>query len=346
MALTDEGRVPERAYKAMQANELGLGFGIALAERVVKSWYPDHVVSVVDAGVALMAGWSLGGSEPSKGSRSRPDFAIEAWKPGEPSKIVLVASKGNHQLPSKRARRTLRTATRQLARSSEQAEGLHVGPWNTTPCLLVSTELAGQGGIVVNALQAPGIGQLDLPRNALPRSFDSEAEDHNWPYLGQVPRPRRDAHRNEGTDGFQISEDRAAWFAQVVARTGAAGLAAFVGGGRTTAQYLTKRQGRRFYDVPTFAGSSSIHDADITVGDTKFVGTDHVFRLNTVRVVAFSGIAEPLYPLLAQGRVEEYRRQAYALRSYWQRLGSSADWDGPISFREDGTVMALRILNT
>ncbi|MFD7985471.1 hypothetical protein ACFV4M_19150 [Kitasatospora indigofera] len=336
--------MPERAYKAMQASELGIGFGLALAEHAVKSRFPDHVISVVDAGVALMAGWSLGGSEPSKGSRPRPDFLIEAWKPGQPSKITLVVCKGNHQPPSKRARKALRTTSRQLARSSEQAEGLHVGSWNTTPCLLLSTELAGQGGIIVNALQAPGTGRLDLRGDALRRCFDSQAEDHNWPYLGQVPRPRREAHRNEGTDGFQVTEEQAAWFAHILARTGAAGLAAFAGGGKATAQYLTKRQGRRFYDVPTFAGSSSVHDADITVGGTKFVGTDHVFRLNTVRVVAFSGIAEPLYPLLAEGQVEEYRRKAYAMRSHWQKLGPIADWDGPISFREDGTVMALRLL--
>ncbi|MFE7396558.1 hypothetical protein [Streptomyces sp. NPDC057557] len=45
MDLTDKGRTPERRYKAMQARELAVGFGLAVAEHLVQQRYPDHVTS-------------------------------------------------------------------------------------------------------------------------------------------------------------------------------------------------------------------------------------------------------------------------------------------------------------
>ncbi|MFE3902000.1 hypothetical protein ACFXPY_17110 [Streptomyces sp. NPDC059153] len=45
MDLTDKGRTPERWYKAMQARELAVGFGLAVAEHLVQQRYPDHVTS-------------------------------------------------------------------------------------------------------------------------------------------------------------------------------------------------------------------------------------------------------------------------------------------------------------
>jgi hypothetical protein len=48
------------------------------------------------------------------GSRPRPDYLIEAWKPGAPSKVTFVACRGNHQKPSKRTSRTRSTTIQQL----------------------------------------------------------------------------------------------------------------------------------------------------------------------------------------------------------------------------------------
>lgn len=39
-----------------------------------------------------------------------------------------------------------------------------------------------------------------------------------------------------------------------------------------------------------------------------------MFRLNRIRVEAFSGIAEEMYELLVKGQVEQYRNRAYELR--------------------------------
>ncbi|WP_326739828.1 hypothetical protein [Streptomyces sp. NBC_01022] len=91
MDLTDKGRTPERWYKAMQARELAVGFGLAVAEHIVQQRYPDHVTSVVDTSTVLRAGWPLNVSQRNRSSRPRPDYLIEAWKPGEPSKITLVS---------------------------------------------------------------------------------------------------------------------------------------------------------------------------------------------------------------------------------------------------------------
>ena len=83
--------------------------GLATAEHIVRQRYRDHIVSVVDAGTVLKAGLALGGAQRDKGSRPRPDYLIEAWKPGEPSKVTFVVCRGNHQKPSKRSGRTRST---------------------------------------------------------------------------------------------------------------------------------------------------------------------------------------------------------------------------------------------
>ncbi|MFD7407952.1 hypothetical protein ACFV7R_36055 [Streptomyces sp. NPDC059866] len=345
MELTDKGRTAERRYKAMQSQELSIGFGLAVAEHIAKRQYPDHVVSVVDTSTVLRAGWALGGSERSKGSRPRPDYLIEVWKPGEPSKVTFVVCRGNHQKPSKRSSRSRNTTVRQLVRASELAEGMQIGPWNTAQCLLLSTELMGQGGVVVNVLQSPGEALLPERIPGAPRSADLEAEERSGiPYPNAIHIPAREGKRARTVDGFQVSEEDLAWFGQLLARTGSASLTAFAGGGPRTAQYLTKGQGRQHYDVPTFAATSSVHDAHIVIGGTKFVGTDHVFRMETVRIEAFSGMVEELYDLISEGHVEDYRRAAYKLRSNRQGADAARHWNGPISFHEDGTVMALSIL--
>ncbi|MDJ0342851.1 hypothetical protein QMK19_23905 [Streptomyces sp. H10-C2] len=345
MDLTDKGRTPERWYKAMQARELAVGFGLAVAEHIVQKRYPDHVISIVDTSTVLRAGWPLNVSQRNKSSRPRPDYLIEAWKPGEPSKVTLVACRGNHQKPSKRGGRTRSTTVQQLVKGAELTEGMHIGPWNTTPCLMLSTELLGQGGVVVNALQAPGEARLPVRTPRAPGNADEEIRDKpGIPYPNAIHIPAHDGKRARTVDGFQVAERDLGWFGQLLTRTGTANLTALAGGGPRIAQYLTPRQGRQHYDVPTFAATSSVDDADIQVGGTKFVGTDHVFRMGSVRIEAFSGMAENLYELIKKGRVEEYRQAAFQSRSTARDTHETGRWNGPISFHDDGTVMAMSVL--
>ncbi|MFD4612186.1 hypothetical protein ACFWOT_29755 [Streptomyces sp. NPDC058440] len=343
LALTDEGQSPELSYRAMQARELGRAFGLAVAERTVRNRFPDHMISTLDAEAILLAGFARSGPRPSLGARPRPDFFIEAWRPGEPSHVFAVTVNGNHQRANKRTAKADRSAFKQLARGSERAEHFHLAEWNTTPCLLMSTELLALEGITVNALQAPGRGLLPARPATGRGSADTVLPERNLMYAGAVKSPAAGGRRERIQDGFLIMRKDLGWYGQLLARTGAAGQLAFAGAGTEIAQYLTDKQGHKHYEQQTFAGSSSVRDARHKIGPTVYVGTDQVFRLNRVRVEAFSGIAEELYELLVKGQVEAYRNRAYDLRDAYPTTTTAPLW-GPVSFGDDGTVMALRVL--
>lgn len=336
MMLSEEGLNPTRHYKTVQSGELGFGFALAVAERVVKKRYPDHSVSVVDADITLQAGWALVGKDVKRRDwiRLRPDFFLEAWKPGEPSKVIPVACKGTHgKTPY---------AYTQLASASAQVEAVHVGPWNETPVLITSTELLGQGGIIIHLLHAPGDGALTVAPDDPAADADRALDDLN--VYPDVRIPAADGEDDERVSGFQVLPARYGWFRAALVRAGAAGLMGFTGGGEPTAQYLTKRQGRRHFEGFTHAGTGIVQDVDHEIRGVTFIGTDHVFRLNGKRVEAFSGVAEDLFHPLRDGEVERYRQEAHALRSVWCSARGTDDWDGPVSLREDGSVMAMRLL--
>lgn len=107
-----------------------------------------------------------------------------------------------------------------------------------------------------------------------------------------------------------------------LARAGPAGLTGFTDGGELTTQYLMKRQGRRHFEGFTRAGTGIIQDVEIEIGGVTFAGTDHVLRLKA--------------PGLRDGRVEQYRREAHALRLSWRSARFEDYRDGPVSLREDG----------
>lgn len=185
---------------------------------------------------------------------------------------------------------------------------------------------------MVNALHSPGEALLPERIPGAPRNADLAAEDKNGiPYPNAIRIPAREGKRARTVDGSQVPEEDLAWFGQLLARTGGAGLTAFADGGPRTAQYLTKSQGRKHDDMPAFAATASVHDAHIMTGSTKFVGTDHVFRMETIRIEAFSGMAEDLYDLISNGRVEEYRHAAYKLRRWNSSSTSSTKVTGRAS---------------
>ncbi|WP_329455191.1 hypothetical protein [Streptomyces sp. NBC_01497] len=343
LALTDEGQSPELSYRAMQARELGRAFGLAVAERTVRNRYPTHMVSVLDAEALLLAGFARSGPRPSLGARPRPDFFIEAWRPGEPSHVFVVTVNGNHQIAKQRTAKADRSSFKQLARGSERAEAFHLVDWNTTPSLLMATELLAGDGITVHALQGPGDGLIPT-RSAEGRgSADAVLSERNLTYAGAVAVPASEGRRERIQDGFLIPRKDLGWYGRLLVRTGAAGQLAFAGAGTEIAQYLTDKQGHKHYQQQMFAGSSTVRDASHKIGSTTYVGTDQVFRLNRTRVEAFSGITEDLYELLVRGRVEECRVRMYDQRDSYSSSTTAPRW-GPVSFRDDGSVMALRVL--
>ncbi|MFG2631747.1 hypothetical protein [Streptomyces sp. NPDC048473] len=66
--------------------------------------------------------------------------------------------------------------------------------------------------------------------------------------------------------------------------------------------------------------------------------------MGSVRIEAFSGMAEHLYELIKKGRVEEYRQAAFQGCSTPHNTHGTGRWNGLISFHDDGTVMALSVL--
>ncbi|MER5775124.1 hypothetical protein ABT144_12695 [Streptomyces sp. NPDC002039] len=331
MALSTEGRNPRRHYAATQSGELGIGFALALARRVLASQYPDHSVSVIDAEIAMRAGWTLTGKEAGRSSAPRrPGFFLEVWQPGEPSRVIPVTCKGTHGHAAQ--------VHKQLATASADVEGTHIGPYNETPAFVFGTTLPKKSeSITLYLLQAPGDGTL---WDAKDLHLDPPVEDRSI-------RPGIDAPtgpHEEPPVGYHVRPEECGWFGRVLAQADAAGLMAFTGGGEPTAQYLTKRQGKGHFETFTHAGTGIVQDVTHTIHGKKFVGTDHVFRLNGVRVEAFSGLAEDLFDHLRDGRVEQYRHEAHNLRDSWDSDPWDAKWRGPVSLHPDGTVMALRRL--
>ncbi|QXE36017.1 hypothetical protein KQY30_18920 [Streptomyces sp. GMY02] len=333
LQLSSEGRDLLRFYKATQSGEIGTGFASLLAEHIVRSRYPDHSVSVIPADVALKAGWTLRGS--GTGARPeplqrRPHFFVEAWQPGQPSKVLLLSSKGTHS--------SVHQVQKQLGTASAHVESVHIGPYGTVPYLLIGTEIPTAESLAVHILEAPGTTLLRPPGETSGADLDLVLKQENR--MADVARP---TDRGETTvPGFQVLPDSFAWFSVVLARTEAATLMAFTGGGKPTAQYLTKEQGRRHFQHDAHTNTARLRDAEHRVHGIDFVGTDHIYRLNGTRVEAFSGLQGNLYMHLHHGRVNEYRREVHALRGQWPDRSTSEQWNA-VSIRADGTVMAIRL---
>lgn len=347
-ALTDEGKglrghmrlsaeargIAAASYKRIQSEELGTGFGLALAEHILRRRKPDHMVSIVHADTALRAGWALtsGDKGSSSGYQHRPLYFVEAWKPGEPSLVLPVDCRGNHGNAAR--------SHQQLAAGTARVESVHIGPWNLTPCLMFSTELNAKRPLTVHAVQAPGTGgRLGPPSENLDQRVEQR---NNIPFIHP---PTADDEPAESLPGFHIRPKDTEWFQRVLAHTAAAEAAAFSGDGKAASRYLTERQGSRYFSAFVHAATGSVQDVDWEFLGTKFVGTEHIFRSNRDRVEVFSGVAESFFNLVGQGEVEQYRREVYARRSEWpDRVWWDEKWGGPVSLRRDGSVLAIRPL--
>ncbi|MFG2303505.1 hypothetical protein [Actinacidiphila glaucinigra] len=335
--LSAEGRETAEHYKALQSGELGVGFALTLATEILSRRYPEHFVSIIPADTALRAGWAL--TSRDKGHRSgyryRPRFFAEVWKPGEPSLVIPIECKGNHSNAA--------TSHEQLASAAAHVEAVHVGTWNETPSLVFSTELPMDGPLTIHALRAVGSGGwLGKSTGSGGRNLDEQVEERNV-YPGIQP-PSEGNRTPSPEPGFHIQPEHFDWFQHVLARTMAAGLTAFAGAGDATIQYLTQRQGQRHFVGFAHAATGSVQDAQVDLLKLRFVGTDHVFRLNRTRVEAFSGVAADLFDHLASGRVRQYRSEAYLRRNTWPRDTWDSEWGGPVSVQRDGSVLAMRLL--
>ncbi|MEU6442481.1 hypothetical protein [Streptomyces sp. NPDC047046] len=341
LRLTEEGKAPEQSYRGMQARELGRAFGLAVAERMLSERYPDHLISIIDADTVLLPGFARVKPVATLGARARPDFLLEAWRPGEGSRVFVVTVNGNHQKVTAKTSASSRTTYRQLDRGSERVERLHIGQGNGTPALITSTEFLAAAGVTVHVLAAGGDVELPIRPPSGTHSADAAVGRRRLLYVDSVADPtQRDNARH---NAFLIPDDELPWFSRVLARTHAAGQLSLAGGGGAVGQYLIEEQGSKYFSETTFAGTASVQDAKADLAGQPYVGTDQVFRINGTRVEAFSGMAADLYGLLADGRVEEYRRQVYERRDDWPKSKDVDNW-GASSFRPDGTALAIRVV--
>ncbi|MFJ1896721.1 hypothetical protein [Streptomyces sp. NPDC088115] len=325
----------------MQARELGRAFGLAVAERTLRERYPDHLISIVDTDTVLLPGFARTKPAATLGARARPDFLLEAWRPGEGSRVFLVTVNGNHQAVKPKTSASSRTTYRQLDRGSERVERFHLGQGNETPAFITSTEFLSSAGVTVHVLHAEGDVRLPVRPSSGAYSADVAIGRRALPYVNSVAGSKQGGEDRH--NAFLIPEGEFSWFGRVIARAQAAGQLSLAGGGGRVGQYLIDDQGRKHFSETAFAGTASVHDAKAGFAGEPYVGTDQVFRINGTRVEAFSGMAADLYGLLADGKVEEYRRRAYERRKDWPKPEDIGDW-GASSFRPDGTALAIRVV--
>ncbi|MEV6855824.1 hypothetical protein AB0M89_18700 [Streptomyces microflavus] len=215
---------------------------------------------------------------------------------------------------------------------------MHIGPYGTVPYLLIGTEIPKRESLALHILEAPGTTVLRPFGGAPEADLDLALSQEN-----RVADVVRHAERERtAVPGFQVLPESFSWFSIVLARAEAATLTAFTGGGKPTAHYLTKEQGRRHFQYDVHANTDRLRDAEHRIHDIDFLGTDHVYRLNGTRVGAFSGLKESLYAHLHHGRVNEYRREVHDLRGQWPDRSTSEQWSA-VSIRADGTVLAIRL---
>lgn len=148
--------------------------------------------------------------------------------------------------------------------------------------------------------------------------------------------------------GCQVDPENYTWFQQVLAHAGAAGLTSFAGAGHATSRLLTERQGKKFFEGLEHPAAGSVQDSGQEFRGARYTGTDHIFRLNEARVEAFSGVRTDLFRLLAAKEtpdIEALRHEVYHQGPNWPYIAWDRDWGGPVSVNEDGTVLALRVVN-
>jgi hypothetical protein len=338
MELSPDGNDPRYHRRSVQAEDLGIAFALAAALRIVQERHPDYRFEVVDADVALEAGWALKGSEvrSREDTLLRPDYFLVGLKVGEPARLVTVECKGSHGRAD--------AQHVQLAKASAQVNAIVIGEPDrgaaSPPSLLMATALLGNGGIEMRILDPDGDGVLTVPEKRA-SSLNGPVEQFNE--LAGIPTKTLDG-RDDSRPGFHIPPQRSEWFSRVLARTSAAGLLAFIGDRATARELLTPRQQQRVGSQYTVPGTDALFDTGIMLGDLPFVGTDHVFRFGSQRMEAFSGMLVGLHQFLAEKDLHGYQAALPEVLDEWSRRRRDADedWGGVINMDTDGAVLGLR----
>lgn len=342
MELSESGKDPRYHRRSVQAEDLGIAFALAAALRIAQRRHPDYRFEIVDADVALEAGWALRGHEVKTKSNTklRPDYFLFGFRDGSAARVITVECKGSHGAAD--------AQHKQLAKAAAQVNAVVIADSNqgdvTPPGLMMSTSLDDTGGIQMRILDPPGDGTLAL---------SGDGDDHESGLNGPVEQynefpgiPVRDEEaERDRRPGFYIAPERSEWFARVLARTASAGLLAFAGDRDTAGRLLTPRQRVRLGGEHETGPSHVDFDTGIELAGMRLVGTDHVFRLQSQRMEVFSGIPHVLHDLLSgEPDLKGRHHMLPDLSAQWHERQEEilADWGGVVFMDTNGAVMGLR----
>jgi hypothetical protein len=339
MELSSHGKDPRYHRKAVQAQDLGIAFGLAAAQRIMQQRHPDHRFDVVDAEVALEAGWALrgSGSTTREQTRLRPNYFLVGRKPGAPLRIASVECKGSHG--------KVEAQHEQLAKSAARVQSIVLGDVDAggapPPSLLMATGVAAKGGIETRILDPEGDGVLTVPERLAPDLTRPIDELNLFPL---IPFTNSEGQQ-DSRPGFALPAERWEWFSRVLARTTSAALLTFAGDRNAAHSLLTKRQQYRLGQTHSHASPGMRCDTGISLAGLSFVGTDHVFRLDGQRMEVFSGLFAHMHPLLVDHKFDDYETALPTALASWEQRKYEAekDWGGVMHLDPAGALLAIRV---
>ncbi|MHA6803505.1 hypothetical protein [Salinifilum ghardaiensis] len=335
MTLSQDGNDKRFHRRRVQAEDLGTAFGIAAARKIMTQRHRGYRFDVVDADVALEAGWKLRNlsSDARELLSNRHKYFLVGHKARQPLLLASVECRGSHgQLDDQHL---------QLATGAPRLPLIAIGNDCTPlPGVVTSTALFPESGAIrTHALPTTGNPHIAPPEGST--KFGSPVDEGNIfpgiPYTD--PAGKRDRR-----PGFHLTEGNREWFSHALARTAAASLLTFAGDRNAASKLLTKRQGGRLGSQHSRGSTGMSCDTPITLGGMEFEGTDHVFRFDGVRVEAFSGLEKILHRQLASQELASYEAALPAVLQQWRQQKSriEQDWGGVIHMDPAGSVLAIR----
>ncbi|WP_433825968.1 hypothetical protein ACQP2E_28155 [Actinoplanes sp. CA-015351] len=241
-------------HKVTQSEQLGIGLALVVARAVLRKLHPTLDYHVVDADVALKAGYIRGmpGEVRNRpATKKRPDYFLVGFDrrtPGAAVHVTVLECKGTHL--------TMREVRKQLADACLQVRTVVVG---TEPLygLMVASRLEATG-IRSYVFDPPGDDQLwSGDREDLQDLLSHRPEEKHWSpgrWIAPPPPPSSGSSPADPTTGgadaqvlgtpppYQIPAQERRWFTQVLSSTTAATMLAWAGDNATASGYATARQ--------------------------------------------------------------------------------------------------------
>lgn len=320
-------------HKVAQSEQLGIGIALVAARAVLARRYPGCLFRAVDADVALKAGHleELPDDEVAQApeTRKRPDyFLVGRQRQGGRSRvrIVVLECKGTHLEPA--------DVIKQLGDACLQVRTVAIGRRRMYG-LMVASRLTSNG-ITAHVLDPPGDDD-----------WWEGSDDEFDALLSGPPAPQPEMLR-EPPARYEIPPGHAARLIQILIRSTAASVLAYVGDNSTAAHYTTSRQ--RGYD-PNMIPDLELPWPD-SIGARIRLPHGPVLRGTSYRMplagrqslTVFRGIEEHLYHDLADGNMLSYLRRAGGLHRWWHKRRRASPGN-LFTVGEDGTALMIRLID-